>query len=91
MAQVNIHEAKTHFSRLLERVRAGEEIVVAKAGKPVAKLVPYDEPESLPPREFGGWEGKVTFAPDFDDDAWGEEMARLFEGEDGWWPEDDRG
>lgn len=40
---VNVHEAKTHFSRLLERVNHGEEIVIAKAGKPVARLVPYME------------------------------------------------
>jgi prevent-host-death family protein len=40
---VNVHEAKTHFSRLLERVNHGEEIVIAKAGKPVARLVPYGE------------------------------------------------
>ncbi|HSO72953.1 MAG TPA: type II toxin-antitoxin system prevent-host-death family antitoxin, partial [Thermodesulfobacteriota bacterium] len=40
---VNVHEAKTHFSRLLERVNRGEEIVIAKAGKPVARLVPYGE------------------------------------------------
>lgn len=38
--EVNIHEAKTHFSRLLERVALGEEVIIAKAGKPVAKLVP---------------------------------------------------
>jgi len=38
---VNIHEAKTHLSRLLEEVAAGEEVIIAKAGKPVAKLVPY--------------------------------------------------
>lgn len=42
MIAVNIHEAKTHFSSLLARVGAGEEIVIAKAGKPVARLVPYD-------------------------------------------------
>ena len=40
---VNVHEAKTHFSRLLERVNRGEEIVIAKAGRPVARLVPYGE------------------------------------------------
>ena len=40
---VNVHEAKTHFSRLLERVNRGEEIIIAKAGKPVALLVPYGE------------------------------------------------
>lgn len=42
---VNVHEAKTHFSRLLERAHAGEEIVLAKAGKPYAKLVPYETPQ----------------------------------------------
>ncbi len=43
MAQVNVHEAKTHLSRLLKRVAAGEEIVIAKAGKPIARLVPVEE------------------------------------------------
>jgi prevent-host-death family protein len=90
MAQVNIHEAKTHFSKLIERARAGEEIVVAKAGKPVAKLVPYQEADRPQQRRLGGWEGKVTFAAGFDDEAWGEEMARLFEGEESSWPDDDR-
>jgi prevent-host-death family protein len=65
MAVVNIHEAKTHLSRLLERVAAGEEIVIAKAGHPVARLVPYDE--SLEPRKLGGWEGQVWIADDFDE------------------------
>ena len=41
MAEVNVHEAKTHLSKLLKRVAAGEEIVIARAGKPVARLVPY--------------------------------------------------
>lgn len=50
---VNIHEAKTHLSKLLERVRAGEEIIVAKAGKPCAKLVPVDPPPSLKQRKPG--------------------------------------
>ncbi len=62
---INIHEAKTHLSRLLERVAEGEEIVIAKAGKPVAKLVPYNE--ALGPRSPGGWEGRVRIAPDFDE------------------------
>ena len=43
MAKVNIHEAKTQFSRLLTRVAAGEEIIIAKAGKPVARLVPWEK------------------------------------------------
>ena len=63
--QVNIHEAKTHLSRLLERAAAGEEIIIGKAGKPVARLVPYTEPKA-PKRKPGGWEGKVWISPDFD-------------------------
>ena len=62
---VNVHEAKTHLSRLLERVSAGEEIVIAKAGRPVAKLVPYLESEE--PRKMGGWKGRVWIADDFDE------------------------
>jgi prevent-host-death family protein len=74
---VNIHEAKTHLSRLVELAAAGEEIVVAKAGRPMAKLVPYDKPKA--PRQLGGWEGRVWIADDFDEVD--EEIARLFEGE----------
>ena len=62
---VNVHEAKTHLSRLLERVSAGEEIVIAKAGRPVAKLIPYLESEE--PRKMGGWKGRVWIADDFDE------------------------
>lgn len=62
---MNVHEAKTHLSRLLERVAAGEEIVLGKAGRPVARLVPYRE--SRPPRQPGALEGRIWIAPDFDD------------------------
>jgi prevent-host-death family protein len=65
MSVVNIHEAKTHLSRLLERVSAGEEIVIAKAGRPVAKLVPFFESDE--PRKMGGWKGRVWIAEDFDE------------------------
>jgi prevent-host-death family protein len=65
MSVVNIHEAKTHLSRLIERVSSGEEIVIAKAGRPVARLVPYDESEE--PRKPGAWEGRVWIADDFDE------------------------
>jgi prevent-host-death family protein len=61
---VNIHAAKTHLSRLIERVEAGEEITLARAGKPVAKLVPYTTRRQ--PRRPGLWKGRVTIAPDFD-------------------------
>jgi len=65
MAVFNIHEAKTHFSKLLERVLNGEEVVIAKAGKPVARILPY-ETEGNSPRVPGIDKGKVTIKPDFD-------------------------
>ncbi len=61
----NIHEAKTHLSRLVERAEAGEEVIIARNGKPVAKLVAYKERSG--PRKPGLWKGKVWIAPDFDD------------------------
>lgn len=63
--QVNTHEAKTHLSKLLEQVAAGEEVVIAKAGRPMARLVPYREERSA--REPGIWRGRVWIAEDFDD------------------------
>ena len=63
--QVNIHEAKTNLSRLLERVMTGEEIVIAKAGKPIARLSPLIE--SLRSRSPGKDAGKVIIAANFDD------------------------
>jgi prevent-host-death family protein len=61
---VNIHEAKTHLSRLVEQAAAGEEIVIAKAGKPMAKLVPLDQPE--PRIQFGLLQGQGSVPDDFD-------------------------
>jgi prevent-host-death family protein len=63
-AMVNIHEAKTHLSRLVERIEAGEEIVIARAGRPVARLVSYRA--RTRPRTPGAWLGLVRLAPDFD-------------------------
>ena len=60
----NIHEAKTQFSRLVARAAAGEEIVITKAGRPMAKLVPFDVPSE--PRRPGLWKGRVAIDPDFD-------------------------
>jgi prevent-host-death family protein len=61
---VNVHEAKTHLSKLLKRVMNGEQIIIAKAGKPVAVLSPISEkPDQRVP---GNDAGKVTIAPDFD-------------------------
>jgi prevent-host-death family protein len=64
MTQVNLYEAKTHLSRLVERAAAGEEIVIAKSGKPVAKLVPFDRDTT--PRQLGGMRGLIKIADDFD-------------------------
>ncbi len=54
---VNMHEAKTHLSKLVARVEGGEQIVITRAGRPAAKLVPV--PKELGPRKLGGWEGKM--------------------------------
>ena len=62
---VSIHEAKTHFSRLVARAEAGEEIIVCRGEKPVAKLVGYSEP--LQPRVPGAMKGEIWMAPDFDE------------------------
>jgi prevent-host-death family protein len=60
----NVHEAKTHLSNLLERVAAGEEVVIAKAGVPVARLVPVLVPPEQ--RPLGTEQGRVFIADDFD-------------------------
>ncbi|HME35845.1 MAG TPA: type II toxin-antitoxin system Phd/YefM family antitoxin [Candidatus Sulfotelmatobacter sp.] len=63
--EVNIHEAKTHLSKLLERVALGEEVIIAKAGKPVAKLVPLsNEPKT---RILGSAKGEFVVPDDFND------------------------
>ena len=64
MTIYNIHEAKTHFSKLLERVLNGEEVVIAKAGKPIARILPVTINVST--RKPGIDKGKVTIMPDFD-------------------------
>jgi len=63
--QFNIHEAKTHLSRLLERVEEGEELIISRAGKPVAKLVPIGQ--AAVPRTPGLWRGRVVIHDDFDE------------------------
>ncbi|MBV8199235.1 MAG: type II toxin-antitoxin system Phd/YefM family antitoxin [Acidobacteria bacterium] len=78
MAEINIHEAKTHLSRLLRRVAAGEDIVIARAGKPVARLVPVPEPQR--PRELGKDRGKIWIADDFDELP--DDILADFEGRD---------
>jgi prevent-host-death family protein len=63
MKTVNVHEAKTHLSRLLERAHAGEEIIIAKSGEPYARLVPLSD--RLPKRESGTLKGKIDITDTF--------------------------
>jgi prevent-host-death family protein len=76
---VNVHEAKTHLSKLLEDVAAGEEIVIAKAGKPVAKLVAI---EKRPRIKLGIAEGEFTVPDDFDAPLPDEILALFYGRED---------
>lgn len=73
----NLYEAKTALSRLVDRAAAGEEIVIAKAGKPLAKLVAF--PRTGVPRKPGGWEGQVRTSEDFDAPL-PDELLAAFEG-----------
>lgn len=75
MDTVNMHEAKTHLSRLVERVEAGEEVVIARAGRPVARLVPFGR--RTEPRTPGAWRGLVRIAADFD--ATDDDLIEAFE------------
>jgi len=73
---VNVHEAKTHLSRLLEQVRQGEEVIIAKAGKPVARLVAIKEERKR--RVPGTARGQIWMAEDFDAPL-PEDIQRFFE------------
>lgn len=64
MEEVTIHQAKTHFSRLVARAAAGEEIIVRRGSTPVAKIVGYHPPRA--PREPGGLEGQIVIGEDFE-------------------------
>lgn len=78
MAEQNdVYDAKTHFSRLIEHVEHGEEIVIGRAGRPVARLV--SDRSQRGSRTPGGWEGRVTIAQDFDELP--EELAAAFRGQ----------
>lgn len=74
MEIANIHEAKSQLSRLVERALRGEEVVIARAGKPVVRLVPI--PPDHTPRAGGQWKGRVELAEDFD--ALPDEAAEAF-------------
>ncbi|AUW95008.1 MAG: type II toxin-antitoxin system Phd/YefM family antitoxin [Sulfobacillus thermotolerans] len=79
MKSVNIHEAKTHLSRLLDEVSRGEEITIAKAGKPIARLVPVTA--SRPTRTPGFLRGKIRISDDFDEPL-PVDIQKSFEGSD---------
>jgi prevent-host-death family protein len=76
MKTINIHEAKTHLSRLLVGVAQGESFVIAKSGKPVAKVIPFLEKA---PQRIGFMEGQFQVPDDFDT-MFAEEIAEMFEG-----------
>lgn len=76
--QVNVYEAKTRLSQLIDEAASGEEIVIARAGRPVARLVPLEPRRE--PRKPGGLEGKIWMSDDFDDPL-PEEIQRFFDGE----------
>lgn len=74
--QANIHEAKTHLSKLIERVENGEEVIIARAGKPVVKLVPVEQAKV--PRKPGMLKGKIWMSDDFDEED--QDIIDMFEG-----------
>ena len=77
MTTVNIHAAKTQLSKLIDSVSRGEDVIIARAGKPVARLVAIDP--AKPPRRLGGLQGRFTIPDDFNTMC-ADEIADLFEG-----------
>jgi prevent-host-death family protein len=75
MKTVNIHEAKTHLSKLIDAASKGEPFIIAKAGKPMVKVVPIDAPQA--PRRLGFLRGAFTVPDDFDT-IYQAEIERLF-------------
>lgn len=80
MKTVNIHEAKTHLSRLVDAAERGEPTVIAKAGKPKAKLVRFDAPEKTPKRRIGFLKGKIK-VPDDIKTPFAAEIEEMFYGD----------
>jgi prevent-host-death family protein len=76
MKYVNMHEAKTHLSRIVKEVAEGEDVVISRSGTPVVRLVPVEEAKR--PRKPGSMKGKVWISPDFD-----EEMPEILAGYQG--------
>lgn len=82
METVNIHEAKTHLSRLVERAARGEPLIIAKAGKPMVKVVPLDTPEPKPKRWVGFMKRDIAVPEDFDT-MFADEIEAMFKGRQG--------
>ena len=80
MPIVNIHEAKTHLSKLVEEAAKGEPFVIAKAGKPLVKVVPLDAPSDKPKRRVGFLAGEISVPDDFDT-MYADEIAAMFDPE----------
>ena len=80
MSTVNIHDAKTHLSRLIEQAAQGEQVIIAKAGKPLVKLTALEAPAH--PRRLGFLKGQIAVPEDFDTMR-AEEIARLYRAEAG--------
>ena len=80
MQTYNIHEAKTHLSRLIKKAFKGEPFVIAKAGKPMVKVIPLDAPEPSQMKRFGFMAGQITIPDDFDRMA-DTEIVNMFEGD----------
>jgi prevent-host-death family protein len=80
MKHVNIHEAKTHLSKLVDEAAKGEPFVIAKAGKPLVKVTPLDAPKPSRMRRIGFLAGRIEVPPDFDRMA-EVEVERMFDGE----------
>jgi prevent-host-death family protein len=76
-AEFNVHETKTHLSRILERVEHGEEIIISRAGQPVAKVVPL--PDKVRRTARGSLRGRLAWADDWDSPEVNEAIARDFE------------
>jgi prevent-host-death family protein len=81
MQTVNIHEAKTHLSRLVARAAEGEAFVIARSGKPLVKVVPYEEPVPVIARRTGFLKGQFKVPDDFDT-MFQDEIIAMFEGTD---------
>jgi prevent-host-death family protein len=78
LSKVNMHEAKTHLSKLVERVEGGEEIVISRAGEPAAKLVPIPKTKTGK-RKLGALEGKFELPSDEEWEKMDKEIEQLFE------------